>query len=772
MTDQLGWFERLEAARKRNRFSVDKLLGQLQMSRATYYDYKAHPDRRPRSKSTIAKIAEFLGEDMAALSVEMAHVSGPPPTAFLEAAAARDLNTRLYQQHVLALAHLLGMAGSSPRAQGVDVAVRILRELLTQANSGCPESPVVAVASIGRGLDRRESVYQHQIYVLPKDLAGFADVSEPSTSVAEVSARVNEVMNGVMLPVTREHSTELALPIFRGKADVLLYPGLLEMRPPEPLAPWPTEDATLLVTGVYYAGAPDVAALLARELQYGFSTFDQMARLQARAGLRGLPSAAFKRSVAGVAHAVLGDQSPTAGPMVWATDDPEPLLTPVARADVANFPDPVVMLTLTDEVLDYAAYRIGCVESSHPSPEDQAENRRWLDSQQEELLALVKGRGHARRTIIRSIDLPPQARRRADGVYPDAVDAMFDRYVGVASSIAEELRLESVIAAQIDRLDRRVAGGKGVYAAEQEEIREARQQVARLRAALQLGRFLGPVGYLKAKPQFLLLFDSPRGPVVLKVYGRLRPGEALVQRLWRRAGVCVVNVLDSGDMPTSWLVMAPFAIEHRPPPELSAGQLLDTTNELAVQMAQAHQVGRTELALTPDIHAKLQRLDLAIGKHLGKVLVSLSLHGYPVPEDWQKTVQELCVSTHPTLLHGDLGGGNVVRDVDSGQLWILDACGYIGPAEFDAARWAARNGGTRSGEALLAAWLDADSGLDVSQARGLLGLELLMEAGVREIVKDEQRQPLNFPDPITEQLLKSASQLIRAKIASVPLERN
>jgi hypothetical protein len=29
-----------------------------------------------------------------------------------------------------------------------------------------------------------------------------------------------------MLPVVREHSTELALPLLRGRAEVLIYPGI------------------------------------------------------------------------------------------------------------------------------------------------------------------------------------------------------------------------------------------------------------------------------------------------------------------------------------------------------------------------------------------------------------------------------------------------------------------------------------------------------------------------------------------------------------------
>ena len=762
MPESPGWFDRLEETRKQSGLPVGKLLERLDMSRATYYDYRAHPSRYPRNKEVIDKIAEFLGEDPAALAAEMAPFTGLPPVAFLEAAAARELNTRLYQQHVLALARVLGMSGSGPQAQGVDVLARLLRELLScsaESDKSGPADPVIAVAPVGRGLEYRESPYQYQIYVLPQELAGMSP-AQPAKTLQRTVARVNEAMNGVMMPVTREHSAELSLPLFRGKTDVLVYPGLLEMRPPELLTPWPTEDGTVLVTGIYYAGAPDVAALLARELKYGFSTFDQLARLHARGGLRGLPSDLFKRTIAGVAHAVLADQSATAGPVVWATDDPQVLLTAPTRADVAAFSGPLILLILTDEALDYAAYRIGCVDDACPNDEAQAENRRWLQDQQDQLLAIVGDRGLTHRTIIKSIGLPEQARRRPDGTYRDAVDAMFDQYVRAFRAVAEELRLENVLTAQVERLDRRVTGGNDVYAAERDEIQVAAQRVQDLRVELGLGRFLGPVGYPKSKPQFLLLFDSPDGPVVLKAYGRPRPGEAQAQRLWQQHGVRVVNVLRAGDNPTSWLLMPLLPIEPGSPKAFTGHQLISVTTELAALLTPAHRIGRAKLASDPGFRVQLQRLDAAITTHLGSVLAALDRHGYRIPGNWRKLVRDLCTSTSPSVLHGDLGGGNVVRSTADNQLWILDSCGYIGPPEFDAARWSARTGQADAAEEVLNAWLATEPKLNTGLARALLGLELLMEAGVREIVKDEQHQELNFPDAMTEELLTAANRLL------------
>jgi streptomycin 6-kinase len=321
-------------------------------------------------------------------------------------------------------------------------------------------------------------------------------------------------------------------------------------------------------------------------------------------------------------------------------------------------------------------------------------------------------------------------------------------------------QLEAVLQAQIARVDSRVVGGGNLFADDSTEARTAADQVRRLRHTLRLGRFLGPVGYIKSKPQFLLLFDSPGGPVVLKTYGRCRPGEARVQRLWRDHGVRVVDVLDAGDHPTSWLLLAPVEVEPVARKPLTPDELSATTAELAALMAPAHAAGRATLTERPDFRTGLKTLSSAITTHLGGVMVALRRHGYPVRDDWDRLVRQLCESHKPTLLHGDLGGGNVVRDAADGRLWILDSCGYVGPAEFDVARWSARTGQAARSEDALSGWLDVESQLDVFRARALLGLELLMEAGVTELVKDEQQQSLNFPDAVTEELLDTATRLL------------
>jgi hypothetical protein len=244
---------------------------------------------------------------------------------------------------------------------------------------------------------------------------------------------------------------------------------------------------------------------------------------------------------------------------------------------------------------------------------------------------------------------------------------------------------------------------------------------------------------------------------VLKAYGRKRPSEAQVQRLWRSNGVNVVAVLEHGDDPATWLLMPPLRIEAVS--DLHQGHRLDlVTRELAELMTPAHNLGAAALK-TGELGANLQRLDEAMTLHLAAVLIPLARHGYPVRQDWRELIRALSASGRPAVLHGDLGGGNVVRNTDDRTLQILDTCGYIGPAEFDAARWAARHGGATRAEDALAAWLDTEPGLDYDLANALLGLELLMEAGVREIVKEERGEPWDVPDRITLDLVRASHRL-------------
>ncbi len=155
----------------------------------------------------------------------------------------------------------------------------------------------------------------------------------------------------------------------------------------------------------------------------------------------------------------------------------------------------------------------------------------------------------------------------------------------------------------------------------------------------------------------------------------------------------------------------------------------------------------------------LPRLVTALETHLGTVTEVLVRHGYTVTIPWRMMVRDL-VSTGPaTVLHGDLADGNVVRGLEDGGLLLLDACGYIGPAAFDAARWAARIGGVQAAQQHLHVWQRHEVENDSQAAYKWLGLELLMQAGVRELVKDERRCLLAYPDAVTQQYVTLATEL-------------
>ncbi|GAB3601532.1 hypothetical protein GCM10027586_04350 [Kineococcus gypseus] len=378
-----------------------------------------------------------------------------------------------------------------------------------------------------------------------------------------------------------------------------------------------------------------------------------------------------------------------------------------------------------------------------------------------------------------------------------ASSARHDEDVQVADDI------EVALAAQIALVERRVAGGGDLLAAEREHARLAAEQVRRLHTSLRLGPLRQSLSRDRAKPQFLMLFEDLQGDaVVLKTYGRIRPGEAWTQRLWHQAGVRVVPVHAFGDDPVSWLLMRHLLVEPlsaggEPAARTSVGERVALTAELAALLEPAHAVGATavgaaavgctpagaaavtdvtphqppqvdeDLQVGEDLQVdggrgvleQLQTLHQAIGRHLGGAVRTLQHHGYSAPA-FQDQLQRYLSGDALTLLHGDLVDGNVVRDAGDHGLVLLDTCGYVGPAEFDAARWAARTGGAAHARELLATWLSVEAGLDEHRAEVLLGLELLMEAGVRELVKAEQHRPWNYPDATTLNLLSAAGELL------------
>lgn len=285
---------------------------------------------------------------------------------------------------------------------------------------------------------------------------------------------------------------------------------------------------------------------------------------------------------------------------------------------------------------------------------------------------------------------------------------------------------QELLDAYIRRVDARV--GDGPYAEESQEIRRAVVMVEHLRRELALGDLLRNVNPDAGKPQVLLAFRSAEADTVLKVYGKRRPNEAAVQGLWAKAGVATAAVLASADEPVSWLLMP--MVQGRVPSSADAPGL---TGDVARIMQHAHSVYSAHVGVPKSLYQ-------GIGPHLRAVLAAALRHGYDIPADLGAVAGRIYSAGTPKLLHGDLAGVNLLRAED-GRLCILDTCGYTGPAEFDAARWAARVGGSARAEVVLDEWMATEVGLVRGLARQLLGLELLMEAGVREIIKDEQGLP-------------------------------
>jgi tetratricopeptide (TPR) repeat protein len=302
---------------------------------------------------------------------------------------------------------------------------------------------------------------------------------------------------------------------------------------------------------------------------------------------------------------------------------------------------------------------------------------------------------------------------------------------------------------QIEQVRRRVDSGLGGYAYELDEIRKAVEQVDGLRHRLELDGMVRDMNPGTGKPQVLLEFRDVHGePVVLKVYGRQRPNEAAVQGLWAAAGVPTAPILASGDDPVSWLLMG--RLSGRPP---SRSDGIELTSAVAQAMVPAHQTYRADVGEPKDLYQ-------GIGVHLRGVLAATESHDYRVPPGIDAMARDVMGSGRQTFLHGDLATVNLL--VDGAEVRFLDTCGYTGPPEFDAARWCARVGGSARAEEALDRWLEVETALDRGLARRLLALELFMEAGVREIIKDEQGRPWDDRDPETIALLAAGGRLLDA----------
>lgn len=293
--------------------------------------------------------------------------------------------------------------------------------------------------------------------------------------------------------------------------------------------------------------------------------------------------------------------------------------------------------------------------------------------------------------------------------------------------------LQSTVSTHVAAVDRRI-GASGRYRHEGAEIRAAVEALPVVHAALGLGSFVRSLTPPTGKPQLLLVFEPPThgDPVLLKLYGRQRPGEGAVQAYWTKVGVRCAPTIAHGNDPTSWLLM-----ELVPGKALSLdGDVGAVTTELASLVRAAHESTPLELSGT-------QTLAAGVMGHLEVAVATLTDRGHDAPGGWRGWAADAYRDGEPTVLHGDLFPGNVLRDDRDGVLRVLDSCAYVGDRAFDAARWTVRVSQPTKFDSVIRSWRGGEPALDDRVVAGMLAAESLMQAGVIEIIKAEAGLPVD-----------------------------
>lgn len=390
------------------------------------------------------------------------------------------------------------------------------------------------------------------------------------------------------------------------------------------------------------------------------------------------------------------------------------------------------------------------------------------------------GQRAVQRRITRRVYTSPPSRKTASLL--DNNNVPYRRLVSAFTS--DPPSLEAALDQHMEQVLRRFHNAGGVYPKDVEQAEAAVRNVITLRNELGLGEYIGNLKPNSGTPQLLLIFERGRfeageaDEMVLKVYGRQRPSQGYLQHRWTQLGMPVVPTLAHGDEPTSWLLMEPVGgVDLSEELQRYPERLHDRTRELAAVVG--------ELALsTPTTFPGSQSLKDGIFRHLRVVTKVLIQHGYAVPDDWEVHAEAAYDSGRKFALHGDLTGANVrVRpQVDRTKnpptdLAVLDSAadGCVGAPEFDGARWAARRGDPRDPrtyEALCAAWMEGSRlHLDAATLRGHLAVELLMRAGVVEIVKSERGVPWHDRDPKTLALLDVYTRQRQLQELDLPMQR-
>jgi len=423
----MGWYERLEEQRVRERLTMRALADRLHLSSPqTLYNWRQGHNRP--SQAAVEAVARFLGESPADLRIEMGSATGTGQDELMAGLTARRLNAQWQRMRMEDMRRIL----DQPTDAGmVDIIVARLGQQL-------PDCVVSRLLS-HRGRTLRVP-YEHIVHVEPDP----TDPDRQSVDTEQLRLRVQQALKGLRGPTWWERSPALLPRGWNPDGVTLIYPRLLEDRSPEWLnLRYEASEgmADIFVLSVYHGGAPDVGALLASNLGYGFSTITSLAAQLGSWTMNPLRTGREIAAQTDLARAITSPHSPIAGPYVWSVNDPEPILDDVVVQNLtSHFTGWLVFLELTNDALDYAAWQVAIVDggSELPRPERVARFREML-SQQQAGLAAIAARLYAGRWSNRvsrlQIRLPREIRPGPDGGYPDSEDLFFDHWAESALKV-------------------------------------------------------------------------------------------------------------------------------------------------------------------------------------------------------------------------------------------------------------------------------------------------------------------------------------------------
>lgn len=423
-TSQRGsWWERLEEKRRKENEPIRDVAGRMGVSQTTLYNWR---DRgRPESAEAVRALSEYLHEDFSQLWAEMRREPDEGMNALLRTYAARDFNSlyvRAWRSSLAAVLDPLDPAG----VQLIDIIFRQLRRKLPSA--------VLSVCLMSRG-DRNRKPFHYAIHV-----------RDDFSKRKKVKAKLEKILRELRLPASFEHSKELLPRKWQDGFPVILVPVHLAAREMD-WAKNKTGPFAALVLGVWYAGAPDIASEAAWRLGAGS---DSITNLAAIAGSWDPASARTDRQLKDqqvfLAQRITGYPSPYSGPFIWANNDVPPILDPQVLDNLIHtFRGPLVIITLDDQMLNYAAFRSHTADQSKSVQEHRDQLSKWQDDLQatiNQCKDYMESKGEQPAVFERTLRLPePIKPQVVDGEehWDDAVDVLFDEYIDLGAEVADWL---------------------------------------------------------------------------------------------------------------------------------------------------------------------------------------------------------------------------------------------------------------------------------------------------------------------------------------------